>query len=478
MDEKNTALLCDFYEFTMGNGYFLTGKKNRTACFDVYFRRIPDGGGYVIAAGLDTIIDFIDNLKFTDEDIETLRNKKIFDEGFLSYLRNFKLECDIFAVPEGTPVFPNEPIITVKGPAIQAQLLETILLLLTNHQSLIATKASRICRAASGRPVFEFGSRRAQGTNAAVLGARAAYIGGCMGTACAICERLYDIPAVGTMAHSWVQMYDSELEAFETYAKLYPDNCTLLVDTYNVLKSGIPNAIKTYETVLKPLGKRLSGVRIDSGDIAYLTKKTRKLLDEAGLPDCKIFVSNSLDEYIIRDILNQGAKVDFFGVGERLITSKSEPVLGGVYKLVAAEDSDGKLIPKIKLSENVEKITTPGYKEVYRLFSNSTGKMVADLIALKDEEFDFTKPITLFHPQFTWKKKTFENYTAVKLLKPIYLKGKRVYSSPAISDIKNYCNDQISKLWDELVRFENPEEYYVDLSQKLWNTKNELLNMN
>ena len=476
MNEKNVALLCDFYEFTMGNGYFLTGKTDKSACFDVYFRKVPDGGGYVIAAGLEAIIDFIDNLKFTDEDIEMLRNKKIFDEGFLSYLKNFKFECDVYAVPEGTPVFPNEPIITVKGPAVQAQFLETMLLLLTNHQSLIATKASRICRAAAGRPVFEFGTRRAQGTNAAVMGARAAYIGGCMGTACAICESLYGIPAVGTMAHSWVQMYDSELEAFEEYARLYPDNCTLLIDTYNVLKSGLPNAIKTYEEVLRPMGKRLAGVRIDSGDVAYLTKKTRKMLDDAGLTDCKIFVSNSLDEYIIRDILNQGAVIDFFGVGERLITSKSEPVLGGVYKLVAAENDKGELVPKIKLSENVEKITTPGYKEVYRLYSNTTGKMVADLIALKEETFDFTKPITLFHPQFTWKKKTFENYTAVKLLRPIYLKGEKVYTSPEIGEIKEYCNEQIGKLWDELIRFENPEEYYVDLSQKLWDTKHELLN--
>lgn len=478
MDEKNAALLCDFYEFTMGNGYFLSGKKDTEACFDVYFRKVPDGGGYVIAAGLDAVINFIDNLRFTDEDIEMLRNKNLFDEGFLNYLKNFRLECDISAVPEGTPVFPNEPIMTVKGPAVQAQLLETMLLLLINHQSLIATKASRICRAASGRPVFEFGTRRAQGTNAAVMGARAAYIGGCIGTACAICERIYGIPAVGTMAHSWVQMYDSELEAFEAYAKLYPDNCTLLIDTYNVLKSGLPNAVKTYENVLKPMGKRLSGVRIDSGDIAYLTKKTRKILDEAGLSDCKIFVSNSLDEYIISDILNQGAEVDFFGVGERLITSKSEPVLGGVYKLVAAENACGEMVPRIKFSENVEKITTPGYKEVYRLFSNSTGKMVADLVSLKDEEFDFSKPITLFHPQFTWKKKTFENYTAEKLLKPIYIRGKRVYVSPSITDIRDYCKNQVEKLWDEVLRFENPEEYYVDLSQKLWDTKHRLLDKN
>ena len=363
---------------------------------------------------------------------------------------------------------------TVKGPAIQAQLLETMLLLTINHQSLIATKAKRIVRAAQGRPVFEFGSRRAQGSNAAILGARAAFVGGCAGTACACCEQLYGIPAVGTMAHSWIQMYDTELEAFEAYARYYPDNCILLVDTYNVVKSGIPNAIKAYENVLKPLGKRLKGIRIDSGDITYLTKKVRKMLDDAGLEDCTIFISNSLDEYIIRDILLQGAQINSFGVGERLITSKSEPVFGGVYKLVATE-KDGKYVPKIKLSENVEKITTPGYKKIYRLFSNETGNMVADLIALHDEEFDFTKPITLFDPVYTWKKKTFENYSVEEILKPIYLNGKLVYKTPSVIESKKYCEEQVGKLWDEVKRFENPQTYYVDLSQKLWDVKHSLL---
>ena len=474
MKPYNQTLLCDFYELTMGNGYLLSGKKDMQACFDLYFRKVPDNGGFAIAAGLSEMIEFLEQLHFGKEDIEYLRSKNQFSEEFLQYLADFKFECDVYAVPEGTPIFPNEPLVTVKGPAIQAQLLETMLLLTINHQSLIATKANRIVRAAQGRPVFEFGSRRAQGSNAAILGARAAFVGGCAGTACACCEQLYGIPAVGTMAHSWIQMYDSELEAFEAYARYYPDNCILLVDTYNVIKSGIPNAIKAYENVLKPLGKRLKGIRIDSGDITYLTKKVRKMLDAAGLTDCTIFISNSLDEYIIRDILLQGASIDSFGVGERLITSKSEPVFGGVYKLVATE-KDGKYVPKIKLSENVEKITTPGYKKVYRLFSNETGNMIADLIALYDEEFDFTKPITLFDPVYTWKKKTFENYRVEEILKPIYEKGKLVYKTPTVMESKKYCAEQVGRLWDEVKRFENPQTYYVDLSQKLWDVKHSLL---
>lgn len=474
MRPYNQTLLCDFYELTMGNGYLLSGKKDMQACFDLYFRKVPDNGGFAIAAGLSEMIEFLEQLHFGKEDIEYLRSKHQFSEEFLQYLADFKFECDVYAVPEGTPIFPNEPLVTVKGPAIQAQLLETMLLLTINHQSLIATKANRIVRAAQGRPVFEFGSRRAQGSNAAILGARAAFVGGCAGTACACCEQLYGIPAVGTMAHSWIQMYDSELEAFEAYARYYPDNCILLVDTYNVIKSGIPNAIKAYENVLKPLGKRLKGIRIDSGDITYLTKKVRKMLDAAGLTDCTIFISNSLDEYIIRDILLQGASIDSFGVGERLITSKSEPVFGGVYKLVATE-KDGKCVPKIKLSENVEKITTPGYKKVYRLFSNETGNMIADLIALYDEEFDFTKPITLFDPVYTWKKKTFENYRVEEILKPIYEKGKLVYKTPTVMESKKYCAEQVGRLWDEVKRFENPQTYYVDLSQKLWDVKHSLL---
>lgn len=470
----NDAMLCDFYEFTMGNGYLKHGKKDTVSCFDLYFRKVPDQGGFAIAAGLQSVIDYIKNLHFTKEDIEYLRSKRLFDEDFLNYLATFEFSCDVRAIPEGTPVFPNEPIVTVKGPAIQAQLLETMLLIAINHQSLIATKAHRIVKAAKGRPVFEFGSRRAQGNNAAILGARAAYIAGCAGTACAVCEQLYGIPAVGTMAHSWIQMFDSEYEAFRAYAEQYPTACTLLVDTYNVLKSGIPNAIRVHKEVLEPLGCKLNGIRIDSGDVAYLSKKARKMLDEAGLTDCKIFASNSLDEYIIRDILSQGAQVDIFGVGERLITSKSEPVFGGVYKVVAVEEN-GEMIPKIKCSENVEKITNPCEKEVWRLYSNTTGQMLADLIAVRGEEFDFTKPIELFHPDFPWKRKTFENYTAKKLLVPVFEKGKQVYNAPDAKAIKEYCAEQTSHLWEEVARFENPEQYYVDLSQKLWDIKRDLL---
>ncbi len=470
----NDALLCDFYEFTMGNGYLKQGKKDTVSCFDLYFRKVPDNGGFAIAAGLQSVIEYIKDLHFEPEDIEYLRSKGLFCEEFLDYLANFKFECDVRAVPEGTPIFPNEPIVTVKGPAIQAQLLETMLLIAINHQSLIATKAHRIVKAAKGRPVFEFGSRRAQGNNAAILGARAAYIAGCAGTACAVCEQLFGIPAVGTMAHSWIQMFDNEYEAFKAYGELYPNACTLLVDTYNVLKSGIPNAIKVHNEVLVPMGARLKGIRIDSGDVAYLTKKARKMLDEAGLEDCKIFVSNSLDEYIIRDILSQGAQIDNFGVGERLITSKSEPVFGGVYKVVAVEEK-GEMIPKIKCSENVEKITNPCEKEVWRVYSDTTGQMLADLIAVRGEEFDFTKPIELFHPDFPWKRKTFENYTAKKLLVSVFEGGKLVYDLPSAKEIRDYCAEQTGHLWEEVVRFENPEHYYVDLSQKLWDTKRELL---
>lgn len=470
----NDAMLCDFYEFTMGNGYFKQGKKDSVCCFDLYFRRVPDNGGFAVAAGLQTVIDYIRTLHFSQQDVEYLRSKNLFDEEFLQYLADFKFECDVRAVPEGTPIFPNEPIVTVRGPAIQAQLLETMLLISINHQSLIATKSHRIVAAAKGRKVFEFGSRRAQGNNAAILGARAAYIAGCAGTACAVCEQLYGIPAVGTMAHSWIQTFDSEYEAFKAYAELYPNACTLLVDTYSVLKSGVPNAIRVHKEILEPMGCSLSGIRIDSGDAAYLSKKARKMLDEAGLTDCKIFLSNSLDEYLIRDVISQGACVDYFGVGERLITSRSEPVFGGVYKVVAVEEN-GEMIPKIKCSENVQKITNPCEKEIWRLFSNETGQMLADLISIRGEEFDFTKPIELFHPDFPWKRKTFENYTAKKLLVPIFEKGEQVYQSPDTHTIREYCKQQTALLWDEVVRFENPEHYYVDLSQKLWDTKRELL---
>lgn len=474
INEDNYTMLCDFYQLTMGNGYFKTRHADRIAYFDLFFRRVPDGGGYAICAGLEQVIEYIENLRFSEKDIEYLRTKKIFSEEFLEYLRNFKFEGDIFAIPEGTPVFPNEPLITVRAPSIQAQLIETMLLLLVNHQSLIATKANRIVRAAEGRAISEFGSRRAHGTAAAVLGARAAYIGGCSGTACVKSDEDYGVPATGTMAHSWVQMFDSELEAFEQYCRVYPNSAVLLVDTYNVLKSGVPNAIKAFDNILKPLGARPMGIRLDSGDIAYLSVEARKMLDAAGYPDCKIVASNSLDEYIIRDLIKQGARVDSFGVGERLITAKSEPVFGGVYKLCATEEN-GVITPKIKISENVIKITNPHYKKVYRIFDNKTGKALADLICLHDEKIDETQPLELFDPDYTWKRKTVTDFTAKELQVPIFKNGKCVYQPPKIDEIKNYCKEQLDTLWESVLRFENPHNYYVDLSQKLWDIKHTLL---
>ena len=472
--EQNCTMLCDFYQLTMGNGYFKSKHKDTIAYFDVFFRRVPDNGGFAVCAGLEQVIGYIENLHFDEDDIEFLRKKGIFDEEFLEYLRNFKFEGDIFAIPEGTPVFPYEPLITVRAPAIQAQLIETMLLLLVNHQSLIATKANRIVRAAKGRAISEFGSRRAQGASGAVLGARAAYIGGCGGTACVLSDKLFGVPATGTMAHSWVQMFDTELEAFEEYCRVYPDSTTLLVDTYNVLKSGVPNAIKAFDNVLKPLGKRPVGIRLDSGDIAYLSVEARKMLDEAGYPDCKIVASNSLDEHIIADLLNQGAKIDLFGVGERLITASSEPVFGGVYKLCAVEEN-GEIKPKIKISENVAKITNPHYKKLYRIFDIKTGKAEADLICVFDEKIDESKPLELFDPDYTWKRKTMTDFTVKELQVPVFLNGKRVYNSPDIASIKSYCAEQLGTMWDSVLRFENPHRYYVDLSEKLWNIKHELL---
>ncbi len=473
--EFELSLLNDFYEFTMSNGYYNEGKGEQTVYFDVFFRRVPDRGGYAICCGLDQVIDYISNLSYSEENIQFLREKGLFSEGFLEYLRNFKFSCDVYAVPEGTPVFPGEPILTVRGPAIQAQLLETMLLLTLNHQSLIATKASRIVRAADGRAVSEFGARRAHGTAAAVLGARAAYIAGCAGTSNVLCDKLYGVPSTGTMAHSWVQSFPTEYDAFAAYARSYPNSCVLLIDTFNVLKSGLPNAIRCFDEVLKPQGCRPVAVRIDSGDITYLSKKIRKVLDEAGYPDCKIMVSNSLDEYIIRDCIMQGAKIDIFGVGERLITSRSESVFGGVYKLVAVEEADGSITPKIKISENIEKITTPCFKQVYRLFSKETGMAIADLITLHDEVIDESKPYTLFDPIHTWKEKVVTDYRAVSLLKPIFLEGKLVYEKPSTKEIRRYSLEQVDLLWDEVKRFENPHEYYVDYSKALWTIKNDLL---
>ena len=474
-EKLNLTMLCDFYELTMGNGYLEHDMQDRITYFDVFFRSVPDDGGYAIAAGLEQIIDYIENLHFTDEDIAYLRSRKLFSEAFLDYLKNFRFTGDIWAVPEGTPVFPREPLITVRAPAIQAQLVETYLLLQINHQSLIATKASRICRAAQGRTVLEFGSRRAQGADGAILGARAAYIGGCAGTACTISDEVYGVYAGGTMAHSWVQMFDSELDAFRAYCQTYPDNATLLVDTYNSLQSGVPNAIRAFNEVLRPKGITHCGIRFDSGDIAYLTKKARKMLDDAGWPDCKITVSNALDERLIAGLLRQGAQVDSFGVGERLITARSEPVFGGVYKLAAVEDENGNIIPKIKISENVGKITNPHFKKVYRLFGNDTGKAIADYITVYDETLDDTKDLEIFDPSATWKKKTVYNFTARPLLVPVFLGGKRVYDSPPLPEIRDYCQQQVDTLWDEVKRFDNPHSYYVDLSDRLWNIQQDLL---
>ena len=474
MNDRNLTLLTDFYELTMGNGYLENGLADTVCCFDLYFRKVPDNGGFAVMCGLEQAINYIKKLSFTDEDIAYLRDKKIFSEKFLDYLRNFKFSCDVWAIPEGTPVFPNEPLVIVKGPAIQAQLMETMLLLCINHQCLIATKAARIVKAADGRAVMEFGSRRAQGSDGAIYGARAAYIGGCAGTACTISDKEMGTPALGTMAHSWVQMFDSELDAFRAYAKCYPDACLLLVDTYNVLKSGIPNAIKVFNE-LRAEGHEPAGIRIDSGDITHLSRKARKMLDDAGFPNAKICISNSLDEYIIEDILRQGACIDSFGVGERLITSRSEPVFGGVYKLTAVE-KDGQIIPKIKLSENVTKITTPDFKELWRFFDKTTGKAIADLITCYGEEVDDTKPYTIFDPEHPYKKKTVTDFTAKKLLVQIFDKGECVYESPSATEIRDFCREQIGTLWSEVTRFENPHEYYVDLSKKLWDKKNDLLN--
>lgn len=472
---RNMSMLMDFYELTMSNGYFLDGMGDTTAYFDMFFRKIPEDGGYAIMAGLEQVIEYIEGLKFDEDDIEYLRGLNTFDERFLNYLQNFKFTGSVYAIPEGTLIFPGEPILTVKAPVKEAQLLETMILLTINHQSLIATKTSRIVRAADGRPVMEFGSRRAQGPDGAMFGARASYIGGAAATAATIVGEEFGMPVAGTMAHSWVQFYDDEYTAFKKYSEMYPDNSVLLVDTYSVLNSGVPNAIRVAKEVLEPMGKRLKGIRLDSGDIAYLTRKARKMLDDAGLTDCKIVVSNSLDEHIITSILQQGAQIDSFGVGERLITSKSEPVFGGVYKLAAVENDEGQIIPKIKISENVEKITNPGYKKVYRFFDKETHKALGDVITMADEVINDKEPYTLFDPVYTWKKKTLTNYYVMELQQEIFRDGKLVYNSPTLEETRNYTKLQLDNLWDEVKRFENPHTYYIDLSKKLWNVKNELI---
>ena len=471
----NLTMLCDYYELTMGNGYFDHNMGDKITYFDVFYRQNPDMGGFAICAGLEQVVEYIQNLHIEPEDIEYLRGRNMFSEEFLDYLKNFKFEGDIWAIPEGTPVFPREPIMTVRAPAIQAQLIETYVLLELNHQSLVATKANRICRAAEGRTVLEFGSRRAQGIDGAVTGARAAYIGGCAGTACAVSDTRYGVPAGGTMAHSWVQMFDTEYEAFKAYCETYPTNATLLVDTYNSLKSGVPNAIKAFNEVLKPLGITKCGIRFDSGDMAYLTRKARVMLDEAGWPECKITVSNALDERLITELLLQGAKIDAFGVGERLITSKSDPVFGGVYKLCAVENEKGEVIPKIKISENVGKITNPGFKRVYRLFDKETGMAEADYITLYDEVVDDTKPLEICDPEARWKTKVMHGFNAVELQVPVFKNGELVYKLPTLEEIKRTCAYGVSTLWPEVKRFDFPHQYYVDLSAKLMALKDEML---
>ncbi|NLZ55721.1 MAG: nicotinate phosphoribosyltransferase [Clostridiaceae bacterium] len=470
----NMTMLTDFYELTMSQGYFDSGLKDTQACYDLYFRQVPEGGGFAIMAGVEQMMDYLENLSFTDDDVDYLRSTANFSEEFLTYLRNLKFECDVWAIPEGTPLFPNEPIVKVRGPIIQAQMIETMLLLTINHQSLIATKASRIVRAGQGRAIMEFGARRAQGTDASVLGARAAYIGGAHGTSCTICGEQFGIPLSGTMAHSFVQAFPTEYEAFVAYAKSWPDQAVFLVDTYNVLNSGIPNTIRVSREILEPRGKRVKGIRIDSGDLTWLTKESRAMLDAAGMEDCRIIVSNALDEYLISDLINQGAIFDSCGVGERLITSRSEPVFGGVYKLAGIE-VDGRMEPRMKVSENLAKITTPGSKEVWRFFDNETGMAIADLITLDDEVIDTSESYELFDPIHTWKRKTVTNFTARKLLQPIFEKGRCVYPRYNVQDIRRYCAEQQETLWDSVKRFNNPQTYYVDLSLKLWEIRNALL---
>lgn len=474
-NEYNVSILSDFYEFTMSEGYFNENIENKITYFDIFYRNNPDGASYSIFSGLEHLVDILKNLKFSKEDLEYFKSLNTFDDKFLNFLKNFKFTCDVWAVPEGSVIFPKEPIMTIKGPASEVQLLETIALLIINHESLIATKSNRIVRAAKGRPVMEFGARRAHGIDAAVYGAKASYIAGLCGTSNVLTAKLFNIPALGTMAHSWVQMFDTELEAFKAFAKSYPNNCVLLVDTYDTLQSGIPNAIKTFDEVLKPMKIRPKGIRLDSGDLAYLSKQARKMLDKAGYEDCKIVVSNSLDEYTIRDLFNQGAKIDSFGIGERLITSKSDPIFGAVYKLCAVEENE-KIIPKIKVSENVEKITTPGFKQLYRIYDKETKKAQADLITLFDEKIDESKALEIFHPIYTWKRTSYENYTLRPMLKKIFEGGKLVYDLPDIEEVRKYCKQEVESLWDEYKRFDNPHIYKVDLSEKLWTLKRNMLN--
>ncbi|ABW20197.1 nicotinate phosphoribosyltransferase [Alkaliphilus oremlandii] len=470
---KNLTLLTDLYQLTMMNGYLKNGADENVVIFDLFFRTNPCNNSYTMIAGIEQVIDYIENLKFDEESLVYLKGLNLFDDEFIDYLRNFKFTGTIYGVDEGTVMFPYEPILRVKAPVIQAQLIETTLLNIVNFQSLIATKAARICSAADGDPVFEFGLRRAQGPDAGVYGARAAVIGGCVGTSNVLAGKRFDIPVVGTHAHSWIQSFDSELEAFRAYARSYPNSTTLLVDTYNVLHSGVPNAITVFNE-LKEQGYEPKGIRIDSGDIAYLSKEARKMLDAAGLPNVKITASSDLDEDVINNLKLQGAAIDFWGVGTNLITSKSCPALGGVYKLSAIE-VDGQIIPKIKISENPEKITNPGYKKVVRIYDKENKKAQADLIMLDSEEINTNEPLTIFHPIYTWKKKTFRNYETKDLLVPIYEQGKLVYERKTIKEIRKHAQSELDSLWPEYRRLNRPQLYKVDLSKKLWDLKNQMM---
>ena len=479
MDHRNLTLLTDLYELTMMQGYFKEKDANETVIFDMFYRTNPHGNGFAICAGLEQAIEYIKGLHFDESDIEYLRSLNIFAEDFLEYLSTFRFTGDIYAIPEGTVVFPRESLIKVIAPIMQAQLVETALLTIINHQSLIATKTERIVHAAKGDGVMEFGLRRAQGADAGTYGARAAMIAGCIGTSNVLCGKMFDVPVKGTHAHSWIMSFPDELTAFRTYAKLYPSACILLVDTYDTLKSGIPNAIKVFKE-MREAGIPLTfyGIRLDSGDLAYLSKKAKKMLDAAGFPDAVISASNDLDEYLIDSLKVQGATINSWGVGTNLFTAKDCPSFRGVYKLAAVKDkTTGEFIPKIKLSENAEKITNPGNKTIYRIYDKENGKIIADLICLVGEKFDTNNSLLLFDPQATWKKTLLApgSYTMRELLVPVFLNGECVYESPKVMDIQKYCKEELDTLWDESKRLVNPHTVHVDLSNELWQTKQKLL---
>lgn len=466
-------IFADYNCFATAEGLLGAGLENTIVTYDMFFREIPDKGGFAVMAGLEQLIEKLSAIRFGDELIADLKSKG-FSDKLIEYLESFRFECDVYAMPEGTPVFPNEPIVKVHGPAVQAQFIETILLNTINHQTLIATKANRVVRAASGRQVIEMGARRAQGVDAAIDGARAAYIGGINATTLYPASRKYDIPVATMMSHGWVQLFDSEIDAFKVYLEEHGEEGMLLVDTYDTLDCGVKNAIQAFNEVLVPKGLRPAGIIIDSGDMTYLSKRARRMLDEAGFPDCDIYASNSLDEILIKDMLNQGAKIDGFVVGEKLITSASSPVLDGVYKLCETE-KDGSKSPAIMVSNNVNKITTPCSKRVWRLFDMDTGKAIADVLTTENENIDNEKTYSLFDPDFTWKRKTVDNFVAREMLVKVFEKGECVYRCPSLEDVRAYCNEQVSSLWEEVVRFENPHRYYVDFSGKLWGIKQSLI---